>query len=176
MHDNDSKDEAFMRLALGQAELALKNGWIPVGAIFVQDGRIVAHGCKTGTIHRHFDHAEHNGCYQALWSRDGPKDLKGFTVYSTMEPCVMCMSMLMTTRVSRIVYGVDDPYGGGAYLLENPAHLPERFYHEHPTLISGVLEAESVALLRQFFQTQADAGGWSDPNNALIRRVLDYPD
>lgn len=168
MTDSDTK---FMSLALEQARMALRNNWIPVGALFVKDGRIVANGTKTGMVHVLFDHAEHNGCYQALWSREGPKNLSGFTVYTTLEPCLMCLSMLMTTRVSRIVYACRDPYGGGTRILENPAVLPPRFQDERPAVQGGLLEDESKRLLRQFFSELKDSANWSNPNNALVKYV-----
>ena len=167
----DSNDMRYMRLALEQGELALANGWIPVGALFVKDNRVVTHGRKTGLLHPLFDHAEHNGCYQALWSRDGPKNLDGFDVYATLEPCVMCMSMLMTTRVRRIVYGFPDCYGGGGFMLSHPEHLPERFAEKRPTLVSGVLARESQLLLRRFFDAQRGSEHWSDQDNGLIKSV-----
>ncbi len=161
-------DEDYMRRALEQAAIALKNNWIPIGAIFVDGGRIITHACKDGIHHPLFDHAEHNGCYQALWSRKGPRNLQGVTVYSTLEPCIMCMSMLMTTRVTRIVYGLEDPYGGGGFLVRNPDLLPARFRDERPTLQSGVLAKESAMLLRDFFNSQEGAPNWSNKENPLV--------
>lgn len=166
------QDVRFMKLALEQARLALQNNWIPVGAIFVKDSRIAAQGTKNGMIHILFDHAEHNACYQALWNRDGAKNLKGFTVYSTLEPCLMCLSMLMTTRVSKIVFACKDPYGGGGRLLENPAVLPVRFQNERPEIVGGVLESESKQLLREFFTTQQNSLHWNDQQNRLIQYVF----
>ncbi len=166
-------DEYFMKLALEQAELALKNDWIPIGAVFVKDHRVITHGRKNGIVHPHFDHAEHNGCYQTLWSREGPRNLTGFVVYTTLEPCIMCMGMLMAARVSRIVYGLNDPYGGGGFMLANPAQLPARFQKERPVINGGVLQEESRDLLRQFFSKQVDAPNWSDKNNPLVRLVME---
>ena len=166
-------DEQYMRLALSHAKNALAQGWIPVGAVFVRDGKIVSHGIKTGTVHPLFDHAEHNGCYQALWSSDGPSNLNGCTVYSTLEPCILCMAMLMTTRVSRIVYAFPDPYGGGSFLLHKNTVLPERFRNERPSLTEGVLRNESKKLLVRFFKDDTSRGGrWSNPNNPLRALAL----
>lgn len=165
-------DEYFMKLALEQASLALNNNWIPVGAVFVKDGRVITHGRKNGIHHPLFDHAEHNGCYQSLWSREGPQNLSGFTVYTTLEPCLMCLSMIMTSRVSRIVYGLDDPYGGGGFLLKHPELLPARFQKEHPVMEGGILQEDSKDLLRQFFSHQTKARNWSDRNNPLVRHVM----
>jgi len=173
MHD---KDFHFMKLALGQAKLALQSNWIPVGAVFVKDDRVVTYGVKNGLAHVLFDHAEHNGCYQALWSRQGPSNLQGFTVFSTLEPCLMCLSMLMTTRVSRIVYAFPDPYGGGCSILQQPQLLPYRFQKEHPEVRGGVLADESKALLRKFFlrlqQKNVKSKNWSDSENPLVKLAI----
>lgn len=174
MQDTDTR---FMRLALEQARIAFRNSLIPVGAVFVHKERVIANGAKTGlpNIHTLFDHAEHNACYQALWSRDGARNLKGVTVYSTLEPCMMCLSMLMTTRVARIVFACEDPYGGGCKLLEKPACLPMRFQDERPVAEGGLLREESRMLLREFFVSQKDTGqkNWSDPNNPLVQMAME---
>lgn len=168
-----NEDETFMRLALEQAILALKNKWIPIGAVFVKDGQIVTHGRKTGIRHTLFDHAEHNGCYQILWDRGGARNLEGFTVYSTLEPCLMCLSMLMAARVSRIVYGSPDPYGGGVMILKDPSLLPVRFKDRVPLIEGGVLLEESQRLLRQFFKNTVHTNSefWSNEDNPLVRLV-----
>jgi tRNA(adenine34) deaminase len=167
-------DSVFMQLALDQAKVALANQWIPVGAVFVHRGHVVAHGVKSGHTHTLWDHAEHNGCYEALWSREGPKNLKDFTVYSTLEPCLICISMLITTRVSRIVFACEDPYSSGRGLLENPGVLPGRFKTERPICEGGILREESRALLRDYFNAQKDTGreNWSNPENPLVKMAL----
>lgn len=166
------QDEQYMHLALAQAYNALRQGWVPVGAVFIEGSHVIAYGTKDGTKHPRFDHAEHNGCYQALWAgRDGPRDLRGVTVYSTMEPCVMCMSMLMTTRVERIVYAMEDPYGGGAYLLTSPDR-PTRFKEDIPMLEGGCLREESKVILREFFTQQSESSNWSDQANPLVVACL----
>jgi tRNA(adenine34) deaminase len=170
----ETHDERYMRLALDQAKIALSYEWIPVGALFVKDNVIVAHGRKTGLVHPLFDHAEHNGCYGALHAgREGPRNLAGVTVYATLEPCLVCMSMLMTTRVSRIVYGLDDPYGGGTFLLSSPG-LPPRFQKERPVVEGGVLREESRLLLREFFVRERDTNSknWSDHTNPLVKLAM----
>lgn len=169
----DTHDERYMGLALDLAKVALDNDWIPVGAVFVRDNRIIVHGRKVGgSLHALFDHAEHNACYQALWDRAGPKNLDGCTVYSTLEPCLMCMSMLLTTRVSRIVYGLEDPYGGGGFILKHYWNLPPRFRTREPAFEGGVRAQESKALLRQFFERQRQGAHWNDADNPLVRLAL----
>ena len=162
-----------MRLALEQAGLALDNDWIPIGAVFVKNGQVITHGRKNGMNHPLFDHAEHNGCYQTLWSREGPRNLDGFTVHTTLEPCIMCCGMLMTARVSRIVYALEDPYGGGSFMLSDPTRLPARYQHVHPVIQGGILREDSKDLLRQFFSKhKGDSKFWSDKSNALVQLVM----
>lgn len=167
MHMND-----YMHIALAHAASALANDWIPVGAVFVApDGNVIAHGRKNGETHTRFDHAELNGCFLALPSREGPRDLDGVTVYTTLEPCVLCMSALMTARVSHVVFGLEDPYGGGTFILQSP-NLPPRFQKQAPRVISGVLRKESKALLRQFYLSTKGSNHWSDPENPLVKLAL----
>lgn len=161
-------DKMFMKIALDHAHVALANGFIPVGAIFVKDGRIIGHGVKNGTVHALFDHAEHNGCYESLWSRNGPKNLRGTTVYTTLEPCLMFLTVMMTARVSRIVYALEDPYGGGTLILDIPNRLPERFIRDQPVIERGPLREESRLLLREFFLTPTNNEFWKDVNNPLV--------
>lgn len=164
-HEND---ELFMRIALDHARVALSNEFIPVGAIFVKDGRIIGHGVKNGTVHTLFDHAEHNGCYEALWSRKGPQNLRGTTVYTTLEPCLMCLTVMMTARVSRIVYALEDPYGGGTSILGSPTLLPARFKNDYPVVEKGLLREESRLLLKKFFSRPRNNEFWKDTDNPLV--------
>lgn len=171
------QNEFFMSLALEQADVALKRDWIPVGAVFVNEhGDVVTHARKMGRFHAHFDHAEHNGCYQALWAgRNGPKDLQGITVYTTLEPCVMCMSMLLTTQVSHIVWGMEDSYGGGACFLRHQDIFPLRFrgVHTFPSFEEGCMREESRYLLKSFFLRRKEGEPWSNRENALVKACLE---
>lgn len=173
-------DIEFMKLALEQAKIALEKKLIPVGAVLVLDYRIISFGTKKGLLHTLLDHAEYNACYEALhhqnlWNTDGQKNLTGFTVYTTLEPCMMCLSILMTARVSRIVFGCKDPYGGGTILLRNPDVLPSRFLDGLPEVTGGVLEKEAKLLLRDFFEGLKKGGhkNWSDPNNPLVKYIME---
>lgn len=169
-------DEGFMALAYDQAEIALNNGWIPVGAVFVRNNQVVGHGRKLGGEHKHprLDHAELNGCNQLLWGSEGPRDLDGFEVFSTLEPCLNCMATLMTVRVSRIVWALPDPYGGGSCLLKHPEMLPDRFKSERPIFEEGLLAERSRLLLRKYFLSRAEKKdkNWSDPENPLVKLAL----
>lgn len=166
-------DDDFMQLAIDQASIALANELLPVGVIFTKDNHRIAHGRKTGEAHFRLDHAEYHACRSALSNRNGPRSLRGVTVYSTLEPCVMCMGMLLSMRVSRIVYAIPDPHGGGSYLLRSPKRLrPERFKNELPKLVqaSAAATANVVELFRQFFRETQDPF-WQNPDNELVKLV-----
>ncbi len=166
-------DDDFMQLAIDQAKIALTNELLPVGVIFAKDDHRIAHGRKTGEAHFRLDHAEYHACRSALSNRNGPRSLRGVTVYSTLEPCVMCMGMLLSMRVSRIVYAIPDPHGGGSYLLRAPRRIrPERFKEDLPKLeqASGKATASAAELFRQFFK-QTRSTFWQDPDNALVKLV-----
>lgn len=165
--NGESQDLVYMRIALDHARFALARSWVPVGAVLVHSGRVIAHGIKLGTHHVRLDHAEHNGINQALWSRQTVRDLAGTTLYSTLEPCILCMSMIMTTRVSRVVYGLEDPYGGGSFILNAP-NISERFRTERPAVKGGVLREESGRLLGQFFANPTTERSWGGAGNPLI--------
>ena len=109
-----SDDEAFMRLALRQAEKAGEAGEVPVGAVAVAGGQVIARAhnqvelLKDGTAH-----AEMLVLTQAAAARGGWR-LNEVTLYVTKEPCVMCAGAMVNTRLGRLVFGCPDPRGGAA--------------------------------------------------------------
>jgi len=165
-------DKQFMEHALKHAKTALENNWIPVGCVFVEKGRIIAHGIKTGQHHPRLDHAELNAINQALWSREGPRTLSGVTVYVTLEPCMVCMSMLAACRVERIVYGLRDHYAGATGLLTTAEKLPPMYRKAKPRTEGGCLATESKALLQEFFLNNEVGQTW-DRENPLVKYCVD---
>jgi len=163
------EDERFMALALEEGSLALQKDMLPVGAVAVLDGRSIAFGRKTGYLHAHLDHAERNMCEQILWSK-GEKNARGITVYTNLEPCLMCLGLMLNIRVSRIVYSLEDPYGGGVCIL-NQHSLPMRHREDHPFITGGVLREQSIVLFRKFFQ-ETESGFWKDKENPLVKLCL----
>jgi len=165
-------DREFMEQALRHARTALDNNWIPVGCVFVEKGRLIAHGIKTGQHHPRFDHAELNAVHQALWSLEGPKTLSGVTVYVTLEPCMVCMSTLMACRVERIVYGLADHYAGASHFLTKAVNMPPMYQKVKPRIEGGCLATESRALLHEFFSGNEQGKTWNR-NNPLVRYCLE---
>ena len=105
-------DEAFMRMALKEAEKAGTNGEIPIGAVIVCGGRIISRAHNlTETLHDVTAHAEMQAITAAA-NMLGGKYLKGCTLYVTVEPCVMCAGALGWSQIERVVYGAADDKRG----------------------------------------------------------------
>ena len=136
-----------MRLALAEAKSAYEEGEIPVGAVIVAGGKVIARAHNlTETLHDVTAHAEMLAITSAT-SLLGGKYLSGCTLYVTVEPCVMCAGALGWSQMSRVVYGATDEKRG--YSVFAPRAL-----HPKATVTGGVLEAECKALMRSFFASR----------------------
>lgn len=147
--DGAAADEAFMRRALELARDAEAAGEVPVGAVIVKDGAIVAEGWNRPigtcdpTAHAEIIALRAAGAALATYR------LLDTTLYVTLEPCAMCASAMVHARVKRLVYGAPDPRAGAAGSVFNIVQHPAL---NHRMEASGsVLEAECSALLRGFF-------------------------
>jgi len=142
--DNIFTDEYFMRIALSEAKFAFENGEIPIGAVVVANNRIIAKTHNlTETLTDVTAHAEIQAISSAANSIGG-KYLKNCTIYITVEPCQMCAGALYWSQVSKIVYGASDNKRG---YTEMGGKL-----HPKTEIITGVLEAECSAIMKEFFQ------------------------
>ena len=140
-------DEAFMRMALKEAEKAGTNGEIPIGAVIVCGGRIISRAHNlTETLHDVTAHAEMQAITAAA-NMLGGKYLKGCTLYVTVEPCVMCAGALGWSQIERVVYGAADDKRGFRRFAPDDQH-PKTLVTE------GVLEAECRTLMQQFFKSR----------------------
>jgi tRNA(adenine34) deaminase len=144
------EDNRFMRMALEEARVAFHEGEVPVGAVLVKDGRVVAiaHNRRESS-HDPTDHAE------MLAIRDGASKygnwrLADATLYVTKEPCVMCAGAMVNARLGRLVYGCKDEKGGAVDSLY-PLLSDKRLNHQVEVL-SGVLGEECAAILKRFFR------------------------
>jgi tRNA(adenine34) deaminase len=144
-----------MRVALEEALAAAGRGEIPVGAVVVLNDRLLARsGNASISLNDPTGHAEVVALRAAAAARRNYR-LPGVTLYATVEPCVMCMGAALHARVSRLVFGCDDPKGGAAgSVLDLAAH--ERLNHRM-VVVRGVLQAECGSLLREFFAARRKA-------------------
>lgn len=147
-----SCDETYMRLALEEAQVAAAEGEVPIGAVVVCDGAVVARAHNRRETDRDPSaHAEFSAMVQAAHALDRWR-LTGCTVYVTLEPCLMCAGLMVNGRIDRCVYGAPDPKGGALGTLFDVSHDP-RLNHEFE-VEAGVLADECAELLRSFFRAR----------------------
>ena len=145
-------DERFMHLALEQAGRAAAAGEIPVGAILVLDDRIIAAGSNRPISARDpTAHAEIEAL-RAGAAALGTYRLNDTLLYVTLEPCLMCAAAIAHARVRRVVFGAWDPRAGAAGSMIDAFALPG--LNHRVEVFGGVLQAETGALLRDFFATR----------------------
>jgi len=149
-----NKDEKWMQIALNEAKLAMNENEIPVGAVLVKNGKVIA---KTHnqpikkndpTAHAEIQLLRKAGEQQKNYR------LIGSTIYVTLEPCTMCFGAMVHARIDRIVFGASDPKTGvcGSCMNLNE----EKFFNHKISITGGVLEEESSELLRLFFKSRRD--------------------
>ncbi len=145
-------DAGFMRLALEQAEAALEHQDVPVGAVVVGDGQVIASARNERELRNDpTAHAEVLAL-RAASENLGSWRLSGTTMYVTLEPCPMCAGALVLARVDRLVYGIQDERAGAAYSLYNIVQDPRLNHTVQVT--PDVLPEPSLQLLQSFFQTR----------------------
>ena len=141
-------DEKWMLSAIEEAKLAAEAGEVPVGAVIVRDGALVARAhnlCeRKGMATAHAELLAIEAACQAL----GCWRLSDCTLYVTLEPCSMCAGAVVNARLPRVVYGAKDPRMGACGSLLDLSAYPIEC---RPKWESGVLEEESLDLLRRFF-------------------------
>ena len=146
------QNQNFMQEALVEAKLALKAGEFPVGCVLVAEGQIVGRGHRQnseGRLSNEIDHAE-VGTLRALLAEQPGFDCSQLTVYSTMEPCLMCYSTLLLSGIRRFVWAYEDMMGGGTAL---PLKRLTPLYREMKIeLVPNILRQESLALFAVFFK------------------------
>lgn len=143
------EDEAFMTLALAEAEAARTEAEVPVGAVVVRDGVVIGRGHnRRESLADPTSHAEITAIRQAAreqmsWRFDD------CTLYVTLEPCVMCAGAIVQARVRRLVFGCRDPKGGAVRSLYQVCDDP-RLNHQ-VAVTDGVLAENCGSLLKDFF-------------------------
>jgi tRNA(adenine34) deaminase len=148
--------DRFMRLALAEAEQALAEDEVPVGAIIVQGARVIAaaHNQRE-QLKDPTAHAEMIAITQAAESL-GDWRLEGCTLYVTLEPCVMCSGAILQARIPVVVYGATDPKAGAVNTLFHL--LGDNRLNHRCQVVPGILAAPCGEILTRFFQAQRKLG------------------
>ncbi|HEY8280381.1 MAG TPA: nucleoside deaminase [Bdellovibrionota bacterium] len=159
MSHSEADDLKYMKLAFEEARGALAHDDIPVGAVLVKDGKVLAAGRnEREVLGSPVAHAEVQALVQGA-KANGHWNLSGTTLYVTLEPCPMCAGALVQARVAELVYAASDPKGGvvslGIPVLENPA-LNHRL-----AVRQGPLAAEAGEMLQAFFRQKRREKGSS---------------
>jgi tRNA(adenine34) deaminase len=146
------RDDYFMRLALREAERALEHEDIPIGAVLVKDGELLASAHNERELRG--DPTAHA---EVLALREAARVLGGWRVldtvmYVTLEPCAMCAGAIVLARVPRVVFGASDPKAGACGSVVDILAMPA--LNHRPTVASGLLAEECGALLRAFFASR----------------------
>lgn len=130
-------NDTYMKLALRQAQIAYKNGDVPVGSIIVKNNKIIAKAYnKKETTNDPINHAEIIAIRKAC-KKTGDWRLNGCTMYVTLEPCSMCMGAIEQARIDSVIFG---------------AKREKTTSKEKSTMTSGILEKECSSILKKFFQ------------------------
>ena len=142
---NNCDDEKYMRMALDEAQKAYEADEVPIGAVIVSRGQVIARGHNlTETLTDVTAHAE----MQAITSATnmlGGKYLLDCTLYVTVEPCLMCAGALGWSQISRVVYGAADEKRGYHTFCPNP-------FHKKTVVQGGVLADECAKIMTDFFK------------------------
>ena len=144
------RDEAFMRLAIEQAQIAASLGEIPVGAVVVKDGQVIGRGYNRREIDSSATaHAEvlaiEDACKQL-----GTWRLTDCELYVTLEPCPMCAGAIINARIRRVIYGAKVERAGCCGSVADFFVMP---FNHNPLSRSGILAEECKKLLLDFFST-----------------------
>jgi len=143
------RDSDWMKEALKEATRALEEGEVPVGAVVVREGKLVARGhnrieaLKDATAHAEII------ALGAAAEAVGDWRLEGATIYVTLEPCMMCLGAMFMARVARLVYGATDRRAGACGGAVDLGRL--KYMDREITIDGGLLESECSALLERFF-------------------------
>jgi len=156
-------NEQFMRLTIEQAKIAEENGDVPIGAVIVHKGQVIAKAYnQREQLQDPTAHAEIIALTQAAAALEN-WHLNGCTMYVTLEPCPMCAGALVLARIDRLVFGCADPKAGACGSLYNIVQ-DERLNHRIE-VTSGVLADECSQLLQKFFQNKREENSQPKTDN-----------
>lgn len=145
-----STDEKFMRSALAQARKAYAIGEVPIGAVIVHDGIIIARGYnRRNTDKNTLSHAEITAIRKASKKLNDWR-LEGCTIYITLEPCPMCAGAIVQSRIDRCVFACSSDKSGSAGSILNILDTPA--FNHQVEITKGILQEECQEILKKFFK------------------------
>src|SRR5437763_16676061 len=149
-YENRDRDEAFMREAVRQAQKAYEADEVPVGAVVVRAGRIIARAYNQVELLK--DATAHAEMLALTQAEAAVRDwrLTDCDLYVTKEPCVMCAGAIVHTRIRRVIFGCADVAAGAAGSMINVLQMPG--LNHRCEITSGVLKNQCAAILQDFFQ------------------------
>jgi len=147
-------DEKWMKIAMDEANLAMNEEEIPVGAVLIQNNKLIARSHNQPI--KNNDPTAHAEIQLLRKAGEQQKNYRliGSTIYVTLEPCTMCFGAMVHARIERIVFGASDPKTGvcGSCINLNK----QNFFNHKIVITGGVLENESSELLKLFFKSRRD--------------------
>lgn len=148
-------DAYFMQQALREAQKALEQNEVPIGAVVVIDNKIISRGYnQTEMLRDCTAHAEMIAL-TAAFNQLGSKYLPQASLYVTVEPCLMCGGALYWSKIGKVVFGCrDEKNGYNRYFEPDQAQVSSKPFHPKTRLVYGVLEQECRALMQNFFRTK----------------------
>ena len=148
-----NSDEYWMKIALEEAEKAFREDEIPVGAVLVKYNRIISKNHnRTNQLKNNLAHAEKLVIEEVISA--GEKYLYDYTLYVTVEPCLMCAGMIIWARVGKVVFGTYDEKAGAVGSVYNV--LQDKSFNHRPEVVNGVLAEESSRLMKNFFRSKRE--------------------
>ena len=149
------EDQQFIKAAIDQANIALENSDVPIGAVIVHQNKIVAKGYNQR--HKLNDPTAHAEIIAITAAAEyiGNWRLHGCTIYVTLEPCPMCAGALVLARIDRLVYGCDDPKAGAVKSLYNI--VQDTRLNHRLEVTNGILADECSAILTDFFKKKRNS-------------------
>lgn len=148
----ESMNSFYMNIALNEAKIAKQDDEVPIGAIIVKDGEIIARAHNTRQADQISTHHAEILCIEEACRKVGSWRLEGCTLFVTLEPCSMCAGAIIQSRIDTVVYGASDRKGGffgGLTDIKGVQGL-----NHYPKVIGGVLEQEAKELLKNFFKVK----------------------
>lgn len=147
-----SSTTGYMDIALAEARAAADRGEVPVGAVLVLAGDVIAKsGNRTREDNDVTAHAEILVIRQAA-SKLGAERLDGADLYVTLEPCTMCAAAISFARIRRVYFGAEDPKGGG--IAHGARFFDQPTCHHAPEVYGGLAESDSAKILKDFFKNR----------------------